>query len=282
MNTMIELTCNNCSKIFYRKLKNYNVQLKRKHIGIFCSINCRYEFKSVSSEIEKNCPNCDTIFTTKSGGSYHENIYCSITCANRGKIILLGVEEIQKRTNCMNTPDVIKRRTDKIKQRFKDDPSYSEKLSKKSKENQQNPKYVEKVLIGIKNSSEHGKKVWSSKGENEIRQYFRKNFPNDNQSHGGPIKHQNELIVRDLFSDVLKVCIEYDGPWHFKNINGQLETKRKKDIILENWCIKNEYRLIRIDDDLYRSDKEHQLQTLYYLAYNNSEEIIKIGKKYSQ
>ena len=137
----------------------------------------------------------------------------------------------------------------------------------------QNDEYVRKVM---KNTRIR----FTSKGEEEVKRFFKINRPEDEWTFGGGIKHNSLIIVRDLYSKKLKVCIEYDGIWHFKDIKGQLENKQKKDKALEQWCIKNDYRLIRIDEDLYKQDKEYWKNKLLDEAYNGKEQIIKFGDKY--
>ena len=84
------------------------------------------------------------------------------------------------------------------------------------------------------------------------------------------------ILSRDLYSNKLKISIEYDGIWHFENINGQLLNKQKKDMALEDWTILNGWRLIRIKEDLYKIDKKLWLDRLIESVYNSSEQIIKI------
>ena len=78
-----------------------------------------------------------------------------------------------------------------------------------------------------------------------------------------------------MWSDVLKVCFEYDGIWHFKDIYGQLDKKQNKDKLLELWCINNNYRLVRVDEDCYKN-----IQQIEELIYNSLDAIIKIGNSY--
>ena len=95
-----------------------------------------------------------------------------------------------------------------------------------------------------------------SKRELEIINYLKENFPDDDWKQGfvsqGVIKvnDKNYYINPDLHSDKLKVVIEYDGIWHFKDINNQLEQKQLVDRLTYQWCKDHNYRLIRIDSDL--------------------------------
>ena len=69
-----------------------------------------------------------------------------------------------------------------------------------------------------------------------------------------------------MWSDVRKICIEYDGIWHFKNIHNQLEEKQKKDKLLNKWCVENGYCLIRIDDKEYVKRKNEILQIVHQIV----------------
>jgi len=147
-----------------------------------------------------------------------------------------------------------------------------EKASNKTKKLWDNPTYRKKVL--------KNKKIFTSKGELEIREHFKKTFPYDGWTHGGSLKFNNQRIIRDLYSNTLKVCIEYDGIWHFKDIKGQLISKQLKDKALHDWCLANNYRLIRIDEDLYKTDKKRYLNLVITEAYNGSKQIVKLGIRY--
>lgn len=123
--------------------------------------------------------------------------------------------------------------------------------------------------------------IFTSKSEEEVKTYFKTTYPDDGWTHGGSLKHNDERLVRDLFSKKLKVCIEYDGDWHFKDINGQLERKQRKDRALEDWCKVNDWTLIRIDENEYKKDKSGAIAQLESLAYSiKLPTVIKIGKRY--
>lgn len=139
------------------------------------------------------------------------------------------------------------------------------KISIKNKQNWQNGKI-----------SYSQKRLFSSKKEREIVSFFKENFPNDEWKSGGRLKlNDTENLSRDMWSDKLRICFEYDGIWHFKNIHGQLNKKQIKDRLLEQWCIANNYRLIRVDEDSYID-----IQQIKDLIYNKQDQIIKIGDRY--
>lgn len=115
-------------------------------------------------------------------------------------------------------------------------------------------------------------KRFTSKCEREIRDYFISNFKGDEWTYGRLFGKINS----DLFSKKLKIAFEYDGIWHFKDIYGQLKEKQKKDKLLENWCKENNWKLIRMKDDLYVLDKEYWLQKIINEIYfSNRSGIIK-------
>jgi len=132
-----------------------------------------------------------------------------------------------------------------------------------------NPEYV-------KNQLAKNKFKFTSKREVEIRDYFIKNFPNDSWSSGGGlILPDGSHLSRDLYSNKLKVCFEYDGIWHFKNIKGQLAKKQYKDKLLEEWCINKGYKLVRVD-----SETNITIDEIQNLIYKDSRPIIKVGTRY--
>jgi hypothetical protein len=119
-------------------------------------------------------------------------------------------------------------------------------------------------------------KYFSSKNERQIVSYFKTTYLNDEWKSGGQLALNQEIsLARDMWSDKLKICFEYDGIWHFKDIKNQLHQKQYKDSLLEKWCIDNDYRLIRIDEEMFESI--HQIERL---IYNNTQQIIKIGNRY--
>lgn len=118
--------------------------------------------------------------------------------------------------------------------------------------------------------------IFSSKNERKIVEHFKTQFSGDEWKSGGRLKlNKNVFLSRDMWSDKLKICFEYDGIWHFENIKGQLKIKQTKDALLEKWCIKNNYRLIRIDENFYEG-----VEQIVNLIYNNKQSVVKIGNRY--
>ena len=156
------------------------------------------------------------------------------------------------------------------------DPNKIEELREKVRENTKdlwrNPDYARRVM--------ENNKYFTSKGEREVKEYFQETNPDDEWTSGGGINVKGYTIPRDLYSKKLKVVIEYDGIWHFKDIKGQLKDKQTKDRLLEEWCISNGYRLIRIDEDYFQTAPTYWKHILLDEAYNGSKQIVKFGDKY--
>jgi hypothetical protein len=118
-------------------------------------------------------------------------------------------------------------------------------------------------------------KYFSSKNEREIVKHFKEKFPDDEWRSGGHLKFNGQSITRDMYSDKLKICFEYDGVWHFKDIHGQLEAKQSKDKALETWCKINGYRLIRIEETHFEN-----FDQIENIIYESNDNLIKIGNSY--
>jgi hypothetical protein len=150
-----------------------------------------------------------------------------------------------------------------------------EKISNRLKELWKDVDYLSNIIND--NFTNTNKRIYfSSKGEREVIEYFKTEFSADNWSSGGGIIHDGTRLSRDLFSKKLKVIIEYDGVWHFKDIHGQLEDKQIKDKALEDWVVENNWRLIRIKEDVYKSNKQLWIKELVRCVYNDNRQIIKI------
>jgi len=127
-----------------------------------------------------------------------------------------------------------------------------ETLRRKSIELWKDPEYAARI---IKNNTLQQKR-FSSKGEEELRNRINEIFENK-FTFGGALKVGKDIYFsRDCYSEELKVCIEYDGICHFKDIWGQLAEKKMKDKLLKKWCKKNGYLLIRVKEEVYKQNKE--------------------------
>jgi hypothetical protein len=233
-----------------------NIECNNETIGkrVYCSLTCRNVYVNkylrdyskngagISGEKgyyenPKKCLKCDSILKYEQRRGDYCGHGCAASVNNIGRIYSLETrEKIAKASS-----------VDNIK-RWKD------------------PEYVKKCLITI------GKRRFNSKGEIEVRNHFINKFPEHEWTCGGFIYHGTDrMITSDLYSKKLKICVEYDGAWHFKDINGQLKKKQMKDKMLNEWCAKNGYRIIRISEDYYKKNKSLSLEKL--------EKEILFGKK---
>lgn len=203
------------------------------------------------------------------------------SCAHCGNhFTYIKIIEHKERKTCSKSCNASFSNNQRVKDGYKPKPSSviwtREKrqiASELSKKLWANPNYSNKIL-----NSQNNQKYFTSKNERLIRDYFIKKYPKDNWTFGGALKIENEIVTRDLYSNTLKICFEYDGVWHFRNIRGQLERKRKKDILLEKWCIQNNFSLIRLDEDQFKIDIIEMLETLFYSIDKSI--ILKIGNRY--
>ncbi len=131
-----------------------------------------------------------------------------------------------------------------------------------------NPEFIKKQ-INNKNC------IFASKGEVAIRKYFQWNFPKQRWTFGGCLRHIGFPLVRDLYSNKLQVCIEYDGIWHFEDIHGQLEYKQKQDLALENWCLQNNFKLIRIKEEVFLQNEKFWINQLVKEVNSGVGKIVK-------
>lgn len=165
--------------------------------------------------------------------------------------------------SCANT----RIHTEETKEKMKKSNSSSSKLL------WQNPEYVAKMDLGRR-------RYFTSKTEVFIREHFINKFSNDDWTFGGSIRHNNLTMSRDLFSKKLKICFEYDGVWHFKNIRNQLEHKQAKDKALEDWCAENGWRLIRMSESFHKDNIDNFIDIIENAVYDKHDHLIKLGKEY--
>jgi len=145
-------------------------------------------------------------------------------------------------------------------------------MSEKSKKLWEDENYANRVITNNTNKNRR----FTSKGEEEIRKHFISKYQDDEWTFGGGFKYDDLILTRDLYSKKLKVIFEYDGIWHFKDIHGQLDSKIRKDQTLEKWVMENDWRLIRIKDEIYNTNKTYYLELIENYVYKSKEQIIKI------
>ena len=141
---------------------------------------------------------------------------------------------------------------------------------------EEDPHYLDKLLQAALN-----RHIFTSKNEVLIRDFIINNHKEDEWTFGGILKCGNYRIVRDLYSSKLKICFEYDGIWHFKDIHGQLEDKRNKDNALEKWCLENNWTLIRVSETWFQKHNK-DVKEIENILYNSKVSIIKLGEEYKK
>lgn len=260
MSKSVKINCAFCKKEIIKPMKEVTRQRKKKgeNVNFFCNNTCSIRQGNairgwVVCEKEKICPQCNNVFKVTTKPSKKEKICCSSACANK----YFMNDERRKNLIIDQTLEKRLQLSEKIKL-LQQDPVYQAKMAKQFKE----------------------KTHFTSKNEMIIRDFFISSFPEDGQTFGGGLRYNTYIIVRDLYSSKLKVCIEYDGIWHFKDIHGQLEQKQIKDKALEDWCIDNKQKLIRIDENIYKTDPDFQLCELIKESRILDIQVVKFGFRY--
>lgn len=234
--------CPECGLVFESHSKKAN-HIKWHHRNIESTIE---KIRAVRSNQRgylimesRNCLKCEKPFEIRyysNSKRLPANKYCSRTCANS-----------RVQTDCI----------------------------KSKKSNAVKKKWQEGIYDKIQRSKVETNKIFSSKNERFIRDWIKKVYPEDDWKSGGGIVVEGSRISRDLYSDKLKICFEYDGVWHFKDIHNQLRHKQEIDRKLERWCVANNYRLIRVDEEVYEG-----INQIISLIYERVDMIIKLGKRY--
>lgn len=250
-------------KCLYCKKEFFNHSIYANHVR-WCKLNPNYQKINNNENIRNGvvkrynsklgyikeflvqCFICKKMFIVKERENQFpkkEKYFCSRNCSNSG---LIRTKERKSTTT----------------------ESFKDKMSRISKDLWKNPSFIKKCL-------DSSKSIIVSQGEYTIRKYFQWNFPYDFWTYGGNLVYNKIPLVRDLYSNKLKVCIEYDGIWHFEDIVGQLKYKQKQDLSLENWCIDNHFKLIRIKEDIFLKDENYWIQKIVKEVYNGKQNIVK-------
>lgn len=136
----------------------------------------------------------------------------------------------------------------------------------------ENPENVLKYMKNIER-----KKIFSSKGEKELLKIIRKAYKNIKWQSGGRFKLATGIYKPlDMYSRELKVIIEYDGIYHFKNIYGNLEKVKERDLLLEQWSKNENWTLIRINEKTFKQEKEKSLNMIFNIINEKKKGINKI------
>lgn len=254
------VNCQECEYDFFKRIADYR---RTKHH--LCSMVCSNKSKQkYSKDKEYKCFHCG-MRIRRNNINIDKIIFCSIRCGAiyNNKIRLLTPEKYYtdawREKLSISTKAAIKRMPEK----------FATFLSSS----------------GNIDSSESKKKIFSSKGERELIELIKDRFPNIKWSSGGGTnigKDLNDNIVRkahDLYSKELKLIIEYDGMYHFKDIYGNLSLVQFKDKLLEEYCIINGWKLIRVNEKTYHKMKWEIIDKIVDMI-NNIETMDQITKLY--
>jgi very-short-patch-repair endonuclease len=97
------------------------------------------------------------------------------------------------------------------------------------------------------------KRFFTSKGEEALKLLIKQRLPQFKWSSGGLHNIGNGLRKSlDIYCKDIKVIVEYDGIYHWKNVYGNLEDVQKKDRQLEQFCSDNGWKLIRVNEQTYK------------------------------
>jgi hypothetical protein len=182
--------------------------------------------------------------------------------------------------NCDNVVDIVYREGKKKEKNFcsrscANSRVWSKEVNdQRSKNTSMSIKKLWKDNKSFRKRQLNRKRFYTSKGEREIVDHFKNNHPNITWKTGGGLKYKDEILVRDLWVDDLKISLEYDGIWHFKDIHNQLEKKQFKDKLMNEYCENNNFLLIRVKEEFYLKDKLECLRQVENLFFSSKKGII--------
>lgn len=130
---------------------------------------------------------------------------------------------------------------------------------------------------GLHGKSPKGKqkKYFNSKAEIKLREDLKINLPSYDFTTGSFTKYKGYLLNPDIYSRKYKIIIEYDGIWHFVDILGQLKIKQERDLLLKDFILNSDFRLIRIDEDY-----KFTIDEIINYIVNDKRKIILLGNRY--
>ena len=184
-----------------------------------------------------------------------QKYYCSRSCANSRNISKLHLRQIWTQQ---------KKEKAKVQARVN------------MKKLWQNEQYANRQL--------NRDKFFTSKGQRLIRDTIISNHPDDNWTWGCLNKKFKELVFRpDMFSHKLKLVFQYDGIGHFKNIykDYDFQKGKLKQALLQQWCIQNGYKLLRISESWFHSIGK-DVSIVQNILYSLQNPITKLGAEYQE
>lgn len=240
----INLKCEECGKSFEKERSEYNRRIKKGYTRFFCNSECAGEGMLRPNEIHVpitvKCLWCNSMVETTTNPK--DKRCCSKTCSAKYSRSKCSLETYKKTVS------------DKIKSVWKAG-KYDHILSTTEQDGR--------------------KQYFNSKGEIELREYLKLTLPRYKFTTGMIQKTQEARINPDIWSREYKVIVEYDGIWHFEDIKGQLKDKQRKDKLVEEWCIKNGWRCIRIKEDVYKRSKEEWKEKIKNEVLNGNSPIVR-------
>ena len=239
----IKLICDECGKSFEKQRGEYNRRIKKGYTNFFCNSQCAGKGLDRPNEIHvpitAQCLWCRSVIETTTRSKARK--CCSRTCSAK-----------YSRSTCK---DIHKSEEFRLK------------ASTHSKALWSRPDYIDKCMINS------GKRRFNSKGEIELREYLKVALPEYKFTTGMLTGAGSNP---DIWSKEYKVVVEYDGAWHFKDIKGQLADKQAKDKRLEDWCVENKWRCIRIKEEVYKKDTSYWQEQIKNEILNGSTPVVKI------
>lgn len=153
-------------------------------------------------------------------------------------------------------------------------PQKRKEYSEQSKLLWENEEYSKRLL--------NNNKYFTSKGERLIRDYIIQTHPDDNWTWGCLNKRYKQFVFNpDMFSHILKIVFQYDGECHFKDIypNRDFQKGKNKQKLLQQWCVTNGYKLLRITESWFNSINK-DVSLVQNLLYSLDKSITKLGIQY--
>jgi very-short-patch-repair endonuclease/ribosomal protein S14 len=225
-------TCSICNEVFnshsvyanHVRWKHTDQSSYKEKLSTVLQKRSDDRFGSTKREVRR-CEKCGKDFEIIYRKRIPTNRFCSRSCANSGRV---------------RSQDVLTDLSHKMKIKWQDET-------------------YRQVMNIVREGTSF---AFRSKGEKDLLAELNLKF-NNAFSYGGNFKlADNVYLSLDCFSHSLKVCVEYDGIWHFKDIKGQLSHKQNKDVLLKQFCSKNGYQLIRVKDERYFKEKEFILNSI--------------------
>jgi len=232
-----------------------------------------------------------------------------ITIAQReGKDLTEYKEKLSKTISktVMSDPDERERRSKlmiEINNVQKQNPEYIKSLSERAKKTSARPDIIEKRSAQLKRWRDNNPEEFKSQCTDHMLTYKSKPekillniITNKYDGFKG-----NQFIIDDMFLQTSKakrkqvdianikekILIEFDGHFHFKNVEkfNNLEISKLRDSLLNEYASKNDYTLIRISHDqfIYKNKNEFKpecLEQLFKLIDEKIPGVYKIGELY--